>query len=153
MKNYKIEVMNLDKKDRLSQLASSYANSLVVGFARLLDNELTASQYFILQMLADDEMRTCSEIAGTLGVTLPAVSNLTNKLVKKGHAERVPSQTDRRIVYLKITDEGRDVTTKMLERYKELTDGLWTDFSEQEVDLLIASYEKTIRRLQQRNFQ
>lgn len=139
----------MDKKERLSHLVSNHINSLVVGFAKLLDNDLTASQYFILQMLAEGELRTCSELASSLGVTLSAVTNLSNKLVSKGYVERVPSQTDRRIVYLKRTDKGQDFIMQMLERYKELTDGLWSDFSEQEVDLLIASYEKMIERLQQ----
>lgn len=134
-------------------MVSNHVNSLVAGFAKLLDNDLTASQYFILQMLTDDEMRTCSELASSLGVTLSAVTNLTNKLVSKEYIERVPSQTDRRIVYLRITDQGRGYMSRMLERYKELTEGLWSDFSEQEVDLLISSYEKMIKRLQQQHNQ
>ncbi|MGM1045568.1 DNA-binding transcriptional regulator, MarR family [Paenibacillus uliginis N3/975] len=126
-------------------------NSLVVGFSKLLDNDLTTSQYFILQMLASENMYTSSEIASALDVTLSAVTNLSNKLVRKGYVERIPSQTDRRSIYLKITEQGLNVNAQMLERYKELTDGLGFDFSEQEVDLLIASYERMIERLQQNN--
>lgn len=139
----------MDKKERLSRLVSSHANSMVVSYAKLLDNDLSASQYFILQLLAVEERYTSSEIAGALDVTLSAVTNLSNKLVGKGYVKRVPSETDRRSVYLQLTEQGREVFSQMLERYRELTDGIWSDFSEQEVDLLIASYERMIERLQQ----
>lgn len=117
----------------------------VVGYAKILENDLTAPQYFILQTLAAGEMRNCSELAGALDVTLPAVTNLTNKLARKGYIERIVSETDRRNVNLRITDKGREVEARMIERYKELTEGLWSDFSEKEIDLLIASFEKMIR--------
>ncbi|TNJ62626.1 MarR family transcriptional regulator [Paenibacillus hemerocallicola] len=117
----------------------------VVGYAKILENDLTAPQYFILQTLAAAEMRNCSELAGAMDVTLPAVTNLTNKLARKGYIERIVSETDRRNVYLRITDKGREVEARMIERYKELTEGLWSDFSEKEIDLLIASFEKMIR--------
>lgn len=139
----------MDKKERLSRLVSSHANSMVVSYAKLLDNDLSASQYFILQLLAVEERYTSSEIAGALDVTLSAVTNLSNKLVRKGYVKRVPSETDRRSAYLQLTEQGREVFSRMLERYRELTDGIWSDFSEQEVDLLIASYERMIERLQQ----
>ena len=139
----------MDKKERLSRLVSSHANSMVVSYAKLLDNDLSASQYFILQLLAVEERYTSSEIAGALDVTLSAVTNLSNKLVGKGYVKRVPSETDRRSAYLQLTEQGREVFSQMLERYRELTDGIWSDFSEQEVDLLIASYERMIERLQQ----
>ncbi|TMV48211.1 MarR family transcriptional regulator [Paenibacillus mesophilus] len=126
-------------------MVSSQMTHFVIGYAKILENDLTGPQYFILQTLAEAGKRNCSELAGALDVTLPAVTNLTNKLVRKGYIERIVSETDRRNVYLRITDAGREVEARMVERYKELAKDLWSGFSEEEIDLLIVSFEKMIR--------
>lgn len=138
-----------DPKERLSILVSDYMNSLVASYTRLLDSDLTAPQYLILQMLAGHEKLNCSELAASLSVTLPAVTNLSNKLVRKGLAERIPSEADRRSVYLIITDAGRAVYSDLLQKYIEVTNKVWSDFSEEELNLLIRTYEKMTERMQQ----
>lgn len=125
--------------------------AVVASYAKLLDSSsLTGPQYYILRALAYGDMQTCSQFAKTLNVTLSAVTNLSNKLVRSGCVERVPSETDRRQVYLRITEKGRQVERDLLERYKQLTEGLWHDFSDEELDALIPAYEKIIDRLERR---
>ncbi|GAA0839935.1 MarR family transcriptional regulator [Bifidobacterium pullorum subsp. gallinarum] len=122
--------------------------TLVANYAKILDNDLTAPQYFVLQTLAYEGQQTSSYFAKALNVTLSAVTNLSNKLVSKGYIERVASSTDRRQVYLKITEQGCVVEARMIAKYRELNEGLWSNFSDQEMDVLIASYEKMIEHLE-----
>lgn len=142
--------MGTDKKEQLSLLISRSMNRFVVGYAKILDNELTAPQYLILQILAGVEKRNCSELAEALDVTLSAVTNLTNKLVGKGYIERMTLDTDRRSVYLRITEKGREFDDRLVMKYKELTENLWSDFTEQEIDLLLALSEKMLLNFESR---
>lgn len=135
------------KHELLSKLMSGYMTNFVVKYAKILDNDLTSSQYFILQTLAWEGPQTSTYFAGQLDVTMPAITNLTNKLVNKGYIERRSAESDRRKVILHITDQGMAFEQKMLDKYKELTDGLWSEFSEEEMDLLIASYQKMLKHL------
>lgn len=137
------------KHELLSKLMSGYMTNFVVKYAKILDNDLTSSQYFILQTLAWEGPQTSTYFAGQLDVTMPAITNLTNKLVNKGYIERRSAESDRRKVILHITDQGMAFEQKMLDKYKELTDGLWSEFSEEEMDLLIASYQKMLKHLNQ----
>lgn len=123
--------------------------TLVASYTKLLDTTITAPQYFILQTLASQGMQTSSYFANVLEVTLSAITNLSTKLVQKGYVERVASETDRRMYYLKITDQGREVEQRILEKYQQLTDGLWDSFSEPELDLLISAYQKMLNHLEQ----
>ncbi|WP_338046412.1 MarR family transcriptional regulator [Paenibacillus tepidiphilus] len=141
----------MDKREQLSHLISRHMMTLVASYAKLLDNSLTAPQYLILQSLARQDMQTSSYFAGMLDVTLSAITNLTGKLVQKGYVERIASETDRRQVFLRITDQGRAVEEQMLERYRVLTDGVWDDFSDKELSLLISSYEKMIGNLERQS--
>ncbi|MBB6671229.1 MarR family transcriptional regulator [Cohnella nanjingensis] len=121
-------------------------NKIVVGYAKMLDKDLTAPQFYIIQILAAEGSRNCSELAAALDITLPAVTNLSNKLVRKGYVERLASESDRRSVYLRLTDEGRQVQQRLEERYKELTGGMWADFTDAEMDMLITGFEKMLAR-------
>ncbi|UVI30118.1 MarR family transcriptional regulator [Paenibacillus spongiae] len=141
----------LDKKDRLSFMVSSQMTQFVVGYTKILENDLTAPQYLIIQILAVEEKQNCSDLAVALDITLSAVTNLTNKLVAKGYIERTVSETDRRNVYLRITDKGREVENRIVEKYKEMTETLWAGFTDEEIDLLLASYEKMLSNIQMRN--
>lgn len=126
----------------MSAMISGYMNRFVVGYAKLLEHDLTAPQYLIIQILAEDEPKSCSELAEVLDVTLPAITNLSNKLAAKGYIERITPDTDRRSVYLQLTEQGHEVMATMLERYQELTKPMWDSLTEQEIDTLISAYEK-----------
>ncbi|MFD3259165.1 MarR family transcriptional regulator [Paenibacillus lentus] len=139
--------MTLNKQERLSVQISEYMNRFVVGYAKMLEHDLTAPQYLIIQILNDSELKNCSELAEELDVTLPAVTNLTKKLVDKGYIERITPETDRRSVYLQLTEQGREVKARMLEKYEELTKPLWDNLTEQEIDALLNAYEKMVSLL------
>ncbi|WP_258206915.1 MarR family winged helix-turn-helix transcriptional regulator [Paenibacillus radicibacter] len=132
------------KKDRLSTLVSNHMNQIVASYTRNLENELTAPQYFIIMTLANEGRKNSSELAALLSISLSSVTNLTNKLVNKGYIQRMESEEDRRQIYLHLTNAGRELETKIQEKYREINDRLWTNFSDQELDQLIASYEKML---------
>ncbi|SDD68269.1 DNA-binding transcriptional regulator, MarR family [Paenibacillus sp. UNCCL117] len=138
----------MDKRDELSKLIGRQMMTMVASYAKLADSRISSSQYFILQALVHEGPLTCSHFAHVLDVTLSAVTNLSNKLVKNGYVERIPSETDRRQVYLRITEQGREMERRLLERYELLTEGLWEEFSGPEVELLIAAYKKMIAHVQ-----
>lgn len=131
-------------------MVSRQMMTLVAGYAMILDSDLTGPQYYVLQTLAKQGDQTSSYLASVLNVTLPSITNLSNKLVSKGLIERVTSEADRRQIYLRITELGRKTDARMLEKYRELNEGLWSDFTEEEIDLLISAYGKMINHLQLR---
>ncbi|MOA65904.1 Transcriptional repressor MprA [compost metagenome] len=67
--------------------------------------------------------------------------------MKKGYIERIIPENDRRTTLLQITESGQAIMQKMIERYTEISEGMWTGFSEEEMELLIASYQKMIANL------
>jgi len=129
-------------------MVSRQMMTLVVSYAQILDSDLTGPQYYVLQTLANEGDQTSSYFASVLNVTLPSITNLSNKLVSKGLIERVTSEADRRQVYLRITERGREMEARMVEKYRELNEGLWSDYSEEELDLLISAYAKMIDHFQ-----
>ncbi|WP_249435984.1 MarR family transcriptional regulator [Paenibacillus sp. Marseille-Q4541] len=139
----------MNKQDVLSTMVAKHISTLVTIYAKILDQDLTAPQFYILQTLIEDGPLPSSYFVQALSVTAPAVTNLSNKLVNKGYIERMPSPDDRRQVLLQITEQGEMVHATMLSKYKELTGDLWNDFSEEEMNTLIVAYQKMISSWQE----
>lgn len=135
----------MNKQDKLSSLISDYIAKLVVGYAKM--NELSASQLYILKLLGTKGDKNCSEIADLLDITLSAVTNLVNKLVKKGYVRRIVPEYNRRVIMLQITEDGKDMLYKSDTKYNQLTKDLLEDLSEDEIDILIQAYEKINSKL------
>lgn len=53
-----------------------------------------------------------SEISRLLGITPPTVTQLINSLAAKGMVERQPDPSDRRVVRIRLTEQGKNITQK-----------------------------------------
>lgn len=82
---------------------------------KLMDSELRASDNISLQTLevllrihrTGDGQVTMSELADAVSLTTGGVTRLADRLERDGLVERLACPTDRRVVYLGLTDSGR----------------------------------------------
>lgn len=70
--------------------------------------QIATTQFLALRALAVRE-RTASELAGSLGVRLPTLTQLADGLVSRGWIDRHDDPVDRRRVRLALTEAGTDV--------------------------------------------
>lgn len=59
---------------------------------------------------------TIGEINGIMETSISAVSKKVTILEKKGLVKRIPSKTDRRNVYITLTDKGREICEREKEK-------------------------------------
>ncbi|HEX6698820.1 MAG TPA: MarR family transcriptional regulator [Solirubrobacteraceae bacterium] len=71
-------------------------------------DELSLSQYHLLEPLIDGERLATCELALAAGVSAPTATRMLTGLERAGLVERVPCEADRRVVHVNLTDEGRD---------------------------------------------
>lgn len=86
-----------------------FTNNLIVEWNKTFNQELGVSHVLILGHLNIYGKQRLSDIAKVIGLTPPTVTHLSDKLVKKGFAARCKDEEDRRIIYLGITDAGKEV--------------------------------------------
>ncbi len=67
---------------------------------------LSHNELAVLDLLSDAP-RGPSEIARTLSVTSAAASGIVNRLVARGHAQRMPHEGDRRRTDVEFSESGR----------------------------------------------
>jgi len=68
----------------------------------------TEGYYQILGILTSSGPMATSEIGRQLYISKPNMTPLIDKLVKDNMVKRIRSEEDRRIVYIRITDEGKN---------------------------------------------
>ena len=71
----------------------------------VMETDLTLPQIRILYFLIRGPKRI-TDVSQTHGMALPNASNMVERLVKKGLAERVPDPNDRRVALACLTNEG-----------------------------------------------
>ena len=70
-----------------------------------------ASLWALAEIMEADELKV-SELAANMSIHQSTASNLLDKLESEGYITKVKSTLDRRVVYLKITDLGRQALAK-----------------------------------------
>jgi len=88
------------------------------------DRGLTLPQLRILFSLRACPGTTTNALATSLGLTMPTVSGLVDKLVRSGLVERGQRADDRRVVPLQLTGDGQAVVGEVREGNQAYLTGL-----------------------------
>ena len=67
----------------------------------------TRGQGRVLAMLRIQPEISSKDLAYLLGIRQQSLNELLNKLEKKGYVTRVPSETDRRVMLVRLTEQGK----------------------------------------------
>jgi DNA-binding MarR family transcriptional regulator len=95
-----------------------------------VDVDLTMSQLkmmFVLHSamgLAGENGLRVSEVARSLGVTLPTVTAVMDKLVERGLVQRAEDRLDRRQHVCRLTQNGRDLVHRLMASRRAFTNTL-----------------------------
>ncbi|MGY0694656.1 MarR family winged helix-turn-helix transcriptional regulator [Virgibacillus sp. FSP13] len=89
-----------------------------------------------------------SELANELGYTPGAMTNIANRLIKDGYADRKYDEADRRIIRLAITDTGKELLEEAQQKGLELRKELFSVLTEEEIEQFLAIHEKLLRNFE-----
>lgn len=74
--------------------------------ARAEPGELTLSQYYLLEPLAEGDALTVGALADSAAVSGPTATRMLAALERAGHVSRSASPSDRRVVLITLTESG-----------------------------------------------
>ncbi|QDH22797.1 MarR family winged helix-turn-helix transcriptional regulator [Saccharibacillus brassicae] len=109
---------------------------------RQMQEELTNDQYYLLQHIMQRGPRTSSELAETFKVVKSSITAIVTRLVDRGLIERTRSESDRREVYLSLTERGQRIAEQVEQRVSESVGGYLSHFEQQEIEMVMAAFEK-----------
>lgn len=109
------------------------------------EKDLSLRELHVLEAvssLEDTKKNTMAEIARYLKLSPASLTTAVNTLVKKKYLVREYSSDDRRVIYVELTETGRDANRKYLEFVKKLVVFIGKDLDEAAADGMIESLIK-----------
>ena len=100
--------MTITEQDAFSTALLGFLRATRRMRGRLGDSdELTLSQYHLLEPLIGGERLATCELALAAGVSAPTATRMLTGLERDGLIERVPCTADRRVVHVVLIEDGR----------------------------------------------
>jgi DNA-binding MarR family transcriptional regulator len=98
---------------------------------------ITNNDMHIIEAIGIDEPRRMSDIAKSLNVTVGTLTTNMNSLEKKGYIIRERSETDKRVVLVKLTDRGKKAFYHHRDFHKNMIKAIIKDLDEEEMKVMV----------------
>ena len=115
--------MALDKDiDKFERLISQFFHGLVKGKlvnAAEIDTEITEVQFMVGMVLIHYGSINMSDLAASIGISLPTLTGIIERMVKRELVAREKDDNDRRMVKVKLTSKGTKIIKKSHDQKRE----------------------------------
>lgn len=118
------------------------------SFHNLDTQKLYPGQPKFLALIKANEGVTQKELAQKHFVTPATITGVLNKLEANKYVYRVPDENDKRIMRVYLTEEGRHLAEQGEKFMLELTERMFQDFTEEELQTYLRLTEKIRNSLQ-----
>lgn len=108
---------------------------------------LTAPQFRVLQIVAENGQCTATAISHQMRITQATVTSLVDKLVRQDMVVRERSQIDRRQTNIMVTDKGRQAIAKAPDPLQQRFVRKFSALPDWEQASLIAALERVVAML------
>ena len=114
---------------------------------RLAPLEMSAAQWIIVANLAagPGEPKSASDLCKVISYDAGAMTRMLDRLESKGLIQRTRSSSDRRLVHLELTDEGRAVFPRMREISMNIANRFLRGFTRTEARQLEGLLERMLK--------
>ncbi len=103
---------------------------------------MTVSQLEYLGVIRDGDQVTGSDLAKELGYANSSVTVMIKRLTEMGLVEKEPSEEDKRVTYIVLTDLGRQVVDAHMVSFEELGRIMETVLEPEEQEVFSALLQK-----------
>ncbi len=149
----------IERKERIPVIVDKYEifNEVLVRLFRdILDIEekaiitsefrdLTNNDMHVIEAIGIGMPKNMSSIAKELSVTTGTLTISMNSLVKKGYVIRERGQEDRRVVYISLSEKGKQAFEHHAEFHREMIEAVAGDLTDEEMKLLVRALTRLDR--------
>jgi len=115
---------------------------------RQLDFGISQAQAQILFTIEMHQPLSFKQLAHIVSSSPGAITQIVNPLVDRNYLTRTPDEKDRRIVYLSISDKGKELMQKLQATHEQLLIALTEELSEDEIRSWVNIQDKMIHYLE-----
>jgi len=104
--------------------------------------DLTPEQWVILEQLYHTNDQSQKDLADDSFKNAPTISRIIDVLCKKGWTERIKGKKDKRVIYVHLTKDGKNIVESVIDRVEGIRAKGWDNLSK-------ADYKTILRILNQ----
>jgi DNA-binding MarR family transcriptional regulator len=104
----------------------------VVDDGKSIKSDLRLSQIRAIAAFRDKNALSMKELATNIGVNLPTMTMMIDKLIEDGMAERDRDASDRRKVIVCLTARGKKIKTKFLAQRRKTAQSIFSSLNDQD---------------------
>ncbi len=109
------------------------------------DTAFSKSELMTMLLVERQGEMIMSQIAEYINLPMSTTSGIVDRLVRSGYLRRERSEEDRRIVVIKLAEEGKLIIGRLKETILEYINKISQSLTEEEIQLLIKIFHKIIR--------
>lgn len=126
---------------RFEELFWNVTRNMGQVWKKIFEEHFPGSQSHLVFMLERRGPLRMSVIAEALQLTAGAVTSASDKLIERGYVMRERDDKDRRVVYLNITEKGRDTMKELRMQGRETMKQVFSHLSENDLRQFIELFE------------
>ncbi|MDA8207295.1 MAG: MarR family transcriptional regulator, partial [Thermaerobacter sp.] len=131
-----------EQEQAIDRLDSIFTRIGRLSRRRLPDDTLTFGQFAVLRMLFDEGPLAMGAIAERLGISLAGATGIIDRLVNQGAVLRTRSREDRRVVWVDLSESGRDRMRGLKEERRQQMQELLKPLTADEIETLLVLLDR-----------
>ncbi|MEL7648931.1 MAG: MarR family transcriptional regulator [Sedimentibacter sp.] len=136
--------MYFDLDKCVGHITENVIKQITEAFGKRLENtEITRIQWIALYHLKSNKIMSQRDLSNLMYVKDSSAGRLIDRLERDGLIKRERNNSDRRIIYVELTEKGDQLITKLLPYGEKFNSDLVKGISEE--DLII--YEKVLKKM------
>ena len=129
----------------IGQHARALVNSVTKGVDReAAAYNLTPTEFAVIRLFLTDMEWTATELAQMLSLSASVMSRAVSRLVDRGVLRRRRPREDRRLVFLKLTEEGVALGLELHERAHSYEEKLTQGISAEDMEICLATIKRIV---------
>ncbi|MFC4778025.1 MarR family winged helix-turn-helix transcriptional regulator [Paenibacillus sp. GCM10023252] len=115
-----------------------------------IQGNLSFSQFKIIFRLHCNGPQKVSELAQSLNITSGAVTGAVDKLLSGGYVSRERAEDDRRVVYITLSEPGREMIESVLVEQKEAITDFFGGLPDEDMEHLKRIFTDVLQKIDNR---
>lgn len=136
----------MDVHDTLNEILVSLFNDILDLEQKALISgkfkNISINDMHIIEAIGDKEPKKMSQIARTLKITVGTLTTAMNSLVNKGYVIREKGEEDRRVVFISLSDLGKEAFNIHSDFHEEMVQSIMKGLDENELYVLTSALKK-----------
>lgn len=101
--------------------------------SRMADSGLSHQQIMVIRLLGHQKSIQISDLCKEMALTKGTISGIISRMESSGLIEKFKKKGDQRNTYIRFTEEGKELSTRMRENIVDSFDRIFERFSDEEL--------------------